>query len=53
MYVSCKNWCAFFFCHKGCLPEESKWLEEEEVQRKDLNSLFKQTLRKFCIALVQ
>lgn len=35
MYVSCKNWCVFFFCHKGCLPEESKWLEEEEVQRKD------------------
>lgn len=35
MYVSCKNWCFFFFCHKGCLPEESKWLEEEEVQRKD------------------
>lgn len=34
MYVSCKNWCVFF-CHKGCLPEESKWLEEEEVQRKD------------------
>lgn len=33
MYVSCKNWCVF--CHKGCLPEESKWLEEEEVQRKD------------------
>lgn len=33
MYVSCKN-CCFFF-HKGCLPEESKWLEEEEVQRKD------------------
>lgn len=24
-----------FFFHKGCLPEESKWLEEEEVQRKD------------------
>lgn len=51
MYVSCKNCCFFFI--KDASQRKASGQKRKKFNVRIKNSLFKQTLRKFCIALVQ